>query len=72
MAEGDNTPEAMLARIDERTLYLVKCADNNTLRLDAHGARLRSLENWRAANVACIGLVALLIAWLIEAGVLHV
>ena len=57
----DGKRDELLARVDERVLYILDTLKRGALRMDDHGKRLSLLERWRSAIVAGIAVVLFLI-----------
>jgi hypothetical protein len=60
--------EAMVARIDERTLRMENDICNKCKQIDGHEKRLGRLESHDYAEMILVGAVVLVTGWAIAAG----
>ncbi len=63
----DGKRDELLARVDERVLYILDTLERGALRMDDHGKRLGLLERWRSAVVAVVAALLLLIGIVLKA-----
>ena len=63
-----DSPEAMLARIDERTKNMENEICKKCKQIDAHEERLGRLELHDYAEMVLVGAVVLIMGWAIAAG----